>query len=899
MPVIVSGSEFNEANIKNYLSNTTYFNWNNTETIFERVVAAQSENPGGNISNPNPYTYMTDTAFEIDPSAGAGYDFFNFRNVFSSQPNGYGLLHFYSSYVNCGAWDGLGDDGVSVSGMLTLGSGNTLREIRSITQSYTDYGYPNTLPLNYIPGNNGPGGDNYNIDLSIANQRFNISNLNWNYSQFTFAADQYRLGNTSLLINLVTSEQYIYNGTNNADRAAGYDQADELHGFGGNDTLWGAGGNDTIWGDDGDDSLRDDSGNNSLSGGNGNDTITALGAGNDYIEGGNGFDLIYAGGGNDYIFGGNDDDSIEGQDGNDTLVGGTGTNQLNGGGGNDTYIIGALAVVDYITDLSGIDTLFLSNASTLDWENNFFFGDIARASFEKNVLEIFEGSAGGDRILLSSLTTANSTLYGNDGNDTLGGGAASDLMYGGNGADNMGARGGNDTMYGGAGNDSMWGDGGNDQLTGDDGSDQLYGLADDDGLLGGVGNDTLDGGIGFDTAFFYDHTGTVGGSWTIDFLANTAKTYVGSSGLTLLYETDTLISIEAAFGSGGDDDFFVRGTQNVSGYYGRDSLWLEAKTYDYLAGANQPDSDDLVDMNLGTRLRYEKSSPGAFTAVEATFSEIEIVHANVGNDTVIGSSDADEIYGDGGNDSLSGGGGNDTLSGGNGDDIIAGGTGADSIDGGANFDFASYIGATTGVTARLDYSTLNTGEAAGDVYQGIEGLIGSQLSDFLLVGNGAGNYIAALSGDDYVAGEGGNDTLRGDDGNDQIWGGLGADALDGGAGYDIARYDFAATGLVVRLDGGTNTGEATGDTFTGIEALYGSAFGSMGWAATISCSVARAEMPLPSTRQVSAWIRCWISPPRQQRARRTIMSTSAGWRWHPSQSPSPVPTPLSPPTTAR
>ncbi len=192
------------------------------------------------------------------------------------------------------------------------------------------------------------------------------------------------------------------------------------------------------------------------------------------------------------------------------------------------------------------------------------------------------------------------------------------------------------------------------------------------------------------------------------------------------------------------------------------------------------------------------------------------------NDTLVS---VENTAGTAGADLILGNDVNNLLSGGERSDTISGGLGADGLNGGDGYDFASYLGATAGVTARLDFPSLNTGEAAGDSYTSIEGLIGSQFSDFLLVGDGQANYVAALDGDDYAAGEAGNDTILGGEGNDQFWGGTGADSLDGGNGYDIARYDFAASGVVARLDGGANAGEAAGDTYANVEALYGSAFG--------------------------------------------------------------------------
>jgi hypothetical protein len=84
-----------------------------------------------------------------------------------------------------------------------------------------------------------------------------------------------------------------------------------------------------------------------------------------------------------------------------------------------------------------------------------------------------------------------------------------------------------------------------------------------------------------------------------------------------------------------------------------------------------------------------------------------------GSDNLDGSAYADWLSGLAGSDPLRGGGGNDSL---------WGGEGADVLDGGAGFDLARYDYATQGVWASLDNPAMNTGEAAGDTYIGIEGL---------------------------------------------------------------------------------------------------------------------------------------------------------------------------------
>ncbi|HYC48166.1 MAG TPA: hypothetical protein VED01_22055 [Burkholderiales bacterium] len=84
------------------------------------------------------------------------------------------------------------------------------------------------------------------------------------------------------------------------------------------------------------------------------------------------------------------------------------------------------------------------------------------------------------------------------------------------------------------------------------------------------------------------------------------------------------------------------------------------------------------------------------------------------------------------------------------------------------------------------------------------------------VNDGNGNAIEGGAGNDQVIGLGGNDTLVGR---------AGADRLNGGAGFDRASYAGAAAGVVANLGApAQNAGDALGDTYSGVEALIGSAF---------------------------------------------------------------------------
>ncbi len=225
------------------------------------------------------------------------------------------------------------------------------------------------------------------------------------------------------------------------------------------------------------------------------------------------------------------------------------------------------------------------------------------------------------------------------------------------------------------------------------------------------------------------------------------------------------------------------------------------------------------------------------------------------------------------------GAGDDVINGGSGNDIIIGGLGADTMNGGFGNDTASYQNATTDIVAKLSPSGLvtetNTAEAAGDTYENIENLTGSDHND-TLIGNSYINILNGGKGDDILIGMSGSDTLIGGDGsdtasykysasvsasltankaltaegtdtlvgienltgssgNDTLEGNSAANILDGGAGgNDTVTFASGSSYVVASLTDLTTfnangpaitiTGDAIGDTYRSIDNLTGTAF---------------------------------------------------------------------------
>ncbi|MDD5049138.1 MAG: hypothetical protein PHH09_09440, partial [Methanoregulaceae archaeon] len=512
---------------------------------------------------------------------------------------------------------------------------------------------------------------------------------------------------------------------------------------------------------------------------------------------------------------------------------------------------------DALTDnaLSGND-VFYNIDSLISVENlvGSSRNDILIGDDNDNIIVGGEGDdklygLGGADILLGE--EGRDLLDGGAGDDILSGGEKGDVLIGGDGIDTAtyadaqnavtvnlltGLGSGNvaegDTL---TGIENLVGSEFDDTLTGDDVSNVLNGGAGDDTLDGGAGDDFLEGGEGDDHIIGGAH-GTEGD--TVSYQSDTAGVNVELGGLATDGSggEDTLEGIENIYGSVHDDILVGDGGNNI--------LWGNEGT-DSLDGGEGDDvlnggfGDDILTGGPGADTFMFEDSWGADTVTEDGVYEntLDFSLAIADITFVIHADGTVSAY-----DSVS------TLDnvshisriiGGQGSDhffIEPGSTNLPFIDGGPEdgSDTLDYSDFTANLNIDLSNTTINPTGTSG--VSSIENIIGGSGDDVLRLGTEAGILVGG-PGNDILYGGAGDDLLIGGEGTDELYGGEGDDALDGGkdgdildggSGSDIVSYqtfetDVDGNGLTVNLTDATkSTGDALGDTFIGIENIYGS-----------------------------------------------------------------------------
>ena len=171
-------------------------------------------------------------------------------------------------------------------------------------------------------------------------------------------------------------------------------------------------------------------------------------------------------------------------------------------------------------------------------------------------------------------------------------------------------------------------------------------------------------------------------------------------------------------------------------------------------------NDTVVDLYLVGYDGTNSTNLFQYQAIVAAAAGTVAINGNTRDNLILAGADNNIITDPGGdnvvlagagNDSVTTGAGTDTIIGGDGNDILDGGAGADRLDGGNGVDFASYVDAQSGVSASLLAPAVNTGDAAGDSYVSIEGLMGSNFND-VLTGDTNANTLLGGAGNDVLYG---------------------------------------------------------------------------------------------------------------------------------------------------
>ena len=471
-----------------------------------------------------------------------------------------------------------------------------------------------------------------------------------------------------------------------------------------------------------------------LMGGAGSDTIYGSLAGEDFIDGGAGRDIIDAGGGGDLVVFDASDISVQ------------------GGGGFDTLDASSAAATNVRT----------GRGITIDLSSN---RDIF-SNFEAVIGSRYDDTLTGDN--------AANRFDGGEGNDAISAGGGDDFVAydqkdtavdGGFDYDTISA----ESSFVGMNLDMTTTHRNFENIIGSRFNDTIKGDTNFNDIYGGNGNDIIDGGVGRD----YIDPGSGDDTWVYDPLDNVYET-------TDFYYFGGVDTIDASKSSGRVGiylEYDYQGFENLVGSNRDDSL-LGNKSDNVITGGA---GEDYIDGGLDSVIGDTASYAGSAAAVTVNLGLGTAAGGDAAGDWLIGI------------ENLIGSAHDDILTGSTESSWLEGGSGADQLEGwGGASTFASYAGSTTGVTANLADSSQNTGDAAGDTYINIKGLVGSSFNDVLtgddqanVISDGMFSYASYYSGPRYHFGEG----------DDWVDGGAGDDLIKTGAGNDTVVYDAADTNV--------------------------------------------------------------------------------------------------------
>ena len=261
--------------------------------------------------------------------------------------------------------------------------------------------------------------------------------------------------------------------------------------------------------------------------------------------------------------------------------------------------------------------------------------------------------------------------------------------------------------------------------------------------------------------------------------------------------------------NGGDSLYGGAAADVINGLNGNDTLKGFGGA-DRLDGGNGIDTVFYGDSSAGVGINLATGRGVGGSAEGDTLISIENVFGSNFNDTLTGTSGANQLHGQDGNDVIKGGGGNDFLDGGNGNDILVSSIwAASTLDGGAGDDTFKGSGASdvliggsgsdTADFSHMSFVTIRWGTPP------LLGRFGSPHAQFISIEN-----LTGAAGQDVLVGNGESNILRGQAGQDNLIGGGGADIMYGGTDNDHYYVDNA--GDVVWEYAGEGTGDYVSPT---------------------------------------------------------------------------------------